>query len=68
MIEFRGEVFMLRIVEREKYAPLVELYTEDDENWFHKDTFDSGWLRDLKSVVDAAVVVLAGGGTEGWQE
>lgn len=29
----------------------VELYLEDDENWFYQCTFDSFWLSDLKDVV-----------------
>ena len=44
-----GRLFGLR------FAPgcsnrCVELYIEDDENWFYKCTFDSSWLIDLANV------------------
>lgn len=47
-----GKLFAMRRVSRKEYADLIELYIEDDGNYFFVTTFDSAWLNDLATVTD----------------
>jgi len=53
-LDFVGKLFGMVVSERtydgKEIAPLVELFIEDDENYFFKCDFDIGWLDDLISV------------------
>lgn len=49
-----GSLFGLRFVPGGDPNGLVELYVEDDENWFYKTTFNHFWLNDLQLVISEA--------------
>ena len=44
--QFAGSCFGYNIEPREKYAPLIVPYVEDDGMWFRKNSFDSSWLTE----------------------
>jgi hypothetical protein len=48
-----GDLFALRFVTGCSNG-CVELYVEDDDNYFHKATFDRAWLKDLADVAKEA--------------
>jgi hypothetical protein len=46
------KLFGYRVVPREgNVSPLVEIYIEDDENYFFKMAFDAYWVHDLNYAV-----------------
>jgi hypothetical protein len=54
-----GQQFGVIIEERTKArdgtdSPLIHLYSEDDENWFYKQSFDIHWANELLWVMNAA--------------
>lgn len=50
-----GDLFGMVITKREKgQSDLIDLYIEDDETYFHKQTFAAFWLDDLIAVVTEA--------------
>jgi hypothetical protein len=49
-----GELFALRFTEGHGPTKGVELYVEDDGNYFFKVSFSRAWLADLEGVAQAA--------------
>lgn len=61
-IVYIGGVHAFRIIERENYTPLVELYCEDDGALFTYEEgvkFDSSHLKNLKNLIDATIKKLS---------
>lgn len=51
-LDIVGSCFGLKFVARDASPDgLVELYIEDDENWFYKCTFNHFYLNDLERVI-----------------
>jgi hypothetical protein len=50
-----GVCFGLRYTTGGGPEGLVELYIEDDENWFFKCKFNHLWLKDLRNQIDKAI-------------
>lgn len=49
-LHVHGAQFGMRLVSGGAPNGLVELYSEDDENWHYVDTFNFLWLGDLLNV------------------
>lgn len=50
-----GDLFGMVIIKREKgQSDIIDLYIEDDETYFYKQTFAAFWLDDLIAVATKA--------------
>lgn len=55
-LDIVGAQFGIRIIPREKgQSDLIEVYTEDDGNYFLKNSFAAYWLADMVKVCQEAI-------------
>ncbi len=50
-LDIVGKLFGIKFSDGGAPNGLVHLYIEDDENYFHKVTFNRYWINDLKNVI-----------------
>lgn len=53
-LDVKRNQFGLRFVKGGSPEGCIELYTEDDENWFLVTTFNHFWIEDLMKILNVA--------------